>query len=48
MDGDVINNIADTVNYENSSFDAQKLIDSDHPDPLAGDIYSGEGNLYRK
>ncbi len=47
MDGDVINNIADTeLDYENSSFDAQKLIDSDHPDPLAGDIYSGEGNLY--
>ncbi len=47
MDGDVINNISDTeVDYENSAFAAQKLIDSDHPDPLAGDIYSGEGDLY--
>ena len=47
MDGDVINNIADTeLDYKNSSFDAQKSIDSDHPDPLAGDIYSGDGDLY--
>ena len=47
MDGDVINNIDDTeVDYENSAFDSQKLIDSAQPDPLAGDIYGGEGDLY--
>ena len=47
MDGDVINNISNTeVDFKNSSFDAQKLVDSAQPDPLAGDIYSGAGNLY--
>ena len=45
MDGDVINNISNTeVDFKNSSFDAQKLVDSAQPDPLAGDIYNGVDN----
>ena len=32
------------MDFKNSSFDAQKLVDSAQPDPLAGDIYSGVDN----
>ena len=32
------------MDFKNSSFDAQKLVDSAQQDPLAGDIYSGVDN----
>ena len=48
MDGDVINNISNTeVDFKNSSFDAQKLVDGAQQDPLAGDIYRSGRYYFR-
>ena len=43
----MINNISDTeVDFKNSAYDHQSNVDSLQGDPLAGDIYSGTGDLY--
>ena len=45
-DNDVINNISDTeVDFKNSAYDHQSTVDSLQGDPLAGDIYSGLGDI---